>query len=434
MEISNGTILATILVEHLFYVVLMIVLLGCSAFFSGSETAFFHLSQRTVRQFAQSGKKMERLTALTLANPSRFLTALLFGNMLVNVLYFAITSMMSFQFGRSTGPVAGTLVAVSGFVLLLLFGEMLPKSLAYTNARQFCLCAAPVCYLFLKILSPLLCIIDVLIVQPAIRLFVGPLKSTGVSTKQLKTLLDSSRHQGLISGNENQLLTEILKFSFLKVRHVMQPRVEMPSCFIRTSAKSATQEMLDKNLVKIPVYTESIDSVVGFIHLRDLFLHPKRSLSKMVRHAQFVPEQKSVESLIDFFRQTKTDTAIVVDEYGGVAGWVELDDIVEQLLGPLEESSKAEPIEQIGPMEYRLQANLSIHEWMEAFGIDIKQERQVTIGGFVIALLGRIPREADEVMFQNIKFIIERVKHNRIQTIILSLGSLDEIEKDSQQR
>ena len=85
-------------------------------------------------------------------------------------------------------------------------------------------------------------------------------------------------------------------------------------------------------------------------------------------------------------------------------------------------------------MEYRLQANLSIHEWMEAFGIDIKQERQVTIGGFVIALLGRIPREADEVMFQNIKFIIERVKHNRIQTIILSLGSLDEIEKDSQQR
>ncbi len=407
------------------YIILMVVLLGCSAFFSGSETAFFHLSQRTIRQFDKSKKKLERLTAITLSNPSRFLTAMLFGNMLVNVLYFAITSTFSFQFARSAGPAAGTLVAVGGFVLLLLFGEMLPKSLAYANARQFCLCAVPACYFFLKILGPLIYAIDLLIVQPTIRLFVRPQVSGGVSTKQLKTLLDSSRRQGLISGDENQLLAEILKFSFLKVRHVMQPRVEMPSCSIRTSVNSATKEMLEKNLVKMPVYTESVDSVVGFIHLKDLFLNPKRPLSTMVRHAQFVPEQKSVESLIDFFRQTKTDAAMVVDEYGGVAGWVEQEDIMEQLLGPLENASEADPIEQIGPMKYRLQANLPIHEWMEAFGIDIKEERQVTIGGFVIALLGKIPKEGDEVVFQNIKFTVERTRQNRIQAIILSLGSLD---------
>jgi CBS domain containing-hemolysin-like protein len=430
MDIAYETILASIFVEHLLYIVFMIVLLGCSAFFSGSETAFFHLSQRTVRQFAQSGKKMERLTATTLASPSQFLTALLFGNMLVNVLYFALTSMMSFQFGRSSGPVVGTLVAMSGFFLLLLFGEMLPKSLAYKNARQFCLLTVPACYLFLKILGPLLLIIDLFIVQPTIRLFVGTPKKADISTNQLKVLLDSSRRQGLISGNENQLLAEILKFSFLKVRHVMQPRVEMPSCCVRTSVKSVTQEMLGKNITQIPVYTKSIDSIVGLIHLRDLLVHPERSLSTLVRHAQFVPEQKSVESLIDFFRQTKTDTAIVVDEYGGVAGWVELDDVMEQLLGPLEEADEGEPIEQVGSMEYRLRANLPIHEWMDAFGIDIKQERQVTIGGFVIALLGRIPKEGDEVLFKNVRFIVERVKQNRIQTILLTLSSLDETQKE----
>lgn len=418
----------------LVYILLMVVLLGCSAFFSGSETAFFHLSHRTVRQFAKSGKRLERLTATTLSNPSRFLTALLFGNMLVNVLYFALTSTISFQLARSARPAAGTLVAAGGFILLLLFGEMLPKSLAYTNARQFCLCAAPASYLFLKVLSPLICAIDLLIVQPVIRLFVRPKIRAGVSTKQLKMLLDSSRQRGTISGSENQLMTEILKFGFLKVRHVMQPRVEMPSCSIRTSVKSAIQELLGKNLVKMPVYTDSVDSVVGFIHLRDLFLHPERSLSKMVRHAQFVPEQKSVESLIDFFRQTKMDAAIVVDEYGGVAGWVEQDDIMEQLLGPLEDACQAEPIEQIGPMEYRLQANLSIHEWMDAFGIDIKQERQVTIGGVVIAMLGRIPKEGDEVIFRNIKFVVERVKQNRIRTIILSPGPPDETVEDSHKR
>jgi CBS domain containing-hemolysin-like protein len=188
--------------------------------------------------------------------------------------------------------------------------------------------------------------------------------------------------------------------------------------------------MLGKNITQIPVYTKSIDSIVGLIHLRDLLVHPERSLSTLVRHAQFVPEQKSVESLIDFFRQTKTDTAIVVDEYGGVAGWVELDDVMEQLLGPLEEADEGEPIEQVGSMEYRLRANLPIHEWMDAFGIDIKQERQVTIGGFVIALLGRIPKEGDEVLFKNVRFIVERVKQNRIQTILLTLSSLDETQKE----
>jgi putative hemolysin len=429
MEMANGTILAMYFVEHIFYIVLLIILLGSSAFFSGSETAFFNLSRRTVRQFNQSSNKIERLAAKTLINPSQLLTALLFGNMLVNILYFALTSTMSFQYAHSAGPVAGTLIAGSGFIFLLLFGEMLPKSLAYTNSHQFSLFAAPGCYLFLKTLGPLIYAFDLLIVQPVIHLFIRPQKSSGVSIKQLQILLDSSRYQGLISSNENQLLTEILKFNFLKVRHVMQPRVEMPSCSIQTSIDTAIEEMMRRNLIKMPVNTGSIDSVVGLIHLKDLLLHPKRTLSRMIRHAHFIPEQKSVESLIDFFKKTKTDTAIVVDEYGGVAGWVELDDVIEQLLGSFENVSETEPIEQIGPIQYRLQANLSIHEWMDAFGIDIKQERQVTIGGFVIALLGRIPREGDEVRFQNIRFFVESVRQNRVQTIILTLEPIDEKEE-----
>lgn len=426
METANGTILATIFIEHILSIVLLILLLGCSAFFSGSETAFFHLSQRTVRQFSESARKIERLAAKTLTNPSQLLTALLFGNMLVNILYFALTSTMSFQYGHSAGPIAGTLIAAFSFILLLLFGEMLPKSMAYMNSHQFCLYAAPACYFFLKTLGPIINMIDLLIVRPAIHLVIQPHKPSGVSMNQLKILLDSSRYQGHISGSENQMLTEILKFSFLKVRHVMQPRVEMPSCSTRTPVDQVIKEMMSKNLIKIPVNTGSIDSVVGLIHIKDLLLHPKRPLSTMIRHAHFVPEQKSVESLIDFFKKTKTNTAIVVDEYGGVAGLVELDDVIEQLLGYFENVPDMEPIEQIGPMEYRLQANLSIHEWMDAFGIDIKQERQVTIGGFVIALLGRIPKEGDEVVFQNIKFLVERVLQNRIQSIILTLGPIDQ--------
>ncbi|OQY07744.1 MAG: hypothetical protein B6I25_00905 [Planctomycetales bacterium 4572_13] len=227
------------------YILLMVVLLGCSAFFSGSETAFFQLSPRTVRQFAASKNRTERLIAATLADPGRFLTALLFGNMLINVLYFALTSTLSFQLTRSADSVAGgASIAVGGFILLLLFGEMLPKSLAYTNTHRFCLATAAVCYLLLKILGPLVSTLDWLIARPVIRLLVQPQTDTGVSTKQLKVLLDSSRQQGAISSSENQLMSEILKFSFLKVRHVMKPRVEMPACSLQMPPQAAIEKMM----------------------------------------------------------------------------------------------------------------------------------------------------------------------------------------------
>lgn len=417
----HWNMLASFYFSHLWQILLVFVLLGCSAFFSGSETAFFHLPKGLVKQFSQSELRIERLVSELLSNPNRLLTALLFGNMLVNVLYFAMTSMLSIQIGRSSGPLLGTFTATTAFALLVLIGEMLPKSLAYANTKTFSLIAAPACYMLIRVLGPLLGALDFFLILPVINLFVKKGKKTEFSVNQLKLLLESTKRQGLITSDESQLLTEILKFSFLKVRHVMQPRVEMPACPLSMPVEKVKKKMLDGKIIKMPVYTTSIDSMAGYVHLRDIFLYPNRPLAEMVQNVDYVPEQKTVESLIDFFRRTKTDMAVVVDEYGGVAGRVDLEDIIEHLLGAQEESSEYEPIEQIGPMKYRLQANLSMHDWMETFGIEARQERQTTIGGFVIALLGKIPKEGDEVSFQNIKFTIETIRHNRIGTIILSL-------------
>ncbi|MBC8378066.1 MAG: hypothetical protein H8E62_02740 [Planctomycetes bacterium] len=128
-----------------------------------------------------------------------------------------------------------------------------------------------------------------------------------------------------------------------------------------------------------------------------------------------------MESLIDFFKQTRTDIAVVVDEYGGIAGWIQFEDIIEQLLGPLEDVADRDPIEQIGPLTYRILAGLPIHDWGEAFGIDIEEQRLTTIAGFVMTLLGKIPKEGETVLFKNMKFTIEKVENNRIQSIVLSL-------------
>ena len=414
--------MTAIFFHYLWQFLAMAALLIGSAFCSGSETAFFHLSRRQVRQFAASAAPLEKLAAALLNDPNRFLTALLFGNMTVNVLYFAISSMLSIQAGRSAGVLAGTATAFVSFLILLLAGEMLPKSLAYANARQFCLFASPVCYVLLRTLSPFLGFLDHVIVQPSVRLLVHPAaRSKPVTSAQLKLLLDTSRRKGLIGDDENLLLAEILKFGYLKVRHVMQPRVEMPACSLEVSGRQMCAMMHQHQLVKIPVYTHSIDAIVGVVYLRDLLLNPAQPPSAMVRPVSYVPEQKSVESLIKFFHTNGEDMAIVVDEYGGIAGCIRFGHIAEQLLGPMEDVAGQPPIELLGPLSYRLAADLSIYDWTEAFGIDLEETHLTTIGGFVTTLLGRIPRPGDTARLKNMKFSVENVQNNRIQTVVLSL-------------
>jgi CBS domain containing-hemolysin-like protein len=174
------------------------------------------------------------------------------------------------------------------------------------------------------------------------------------------------------------------------------------------------------HLTKIPVYAGAIDNLVGLVHLREILIKEDISLDKIVRKVNFVPEQKTVESLLEFFRRSRTDTAIVVDEYGGIAGYACLEDIAEELFGQIEPASEIEPIQQRGPFEYRLAGDIPIHDWAEVFDIDLAETRQVTIGGLVTALLGRIPKSGDVARMRNLKFTVERVRKHRIETVILN--------------
>ncbi len=149
------------------------------------------------------------------------------------------------------------------------------------------------------------------------------------------------------------------------------------------------------HLTKMPVYVRSMDNIVGMVHLRQLLLKPDSSLDRLVQPVQFVPEQKTVESLLEFFRKTGTDMAVVVDEYGGIAGSVRLEDIAEELFGRMELVPGVEPIKQLGPFQYRLAGDLAIHDWADVLGVDLEETRLSTIGGLVTALLGKIPRKGD---------------------------------------
>ncbi|MGB2807227.1 MAG: hemolysin family protein [Sedimentisphaerales bacterium] len=412
--------------QNIGHIVVMIVLLGCSAFFSGSETAFFNLSRSQIKLLRKSKHRLQHLAGSLPNKPKQLLGCLLFGNMTVNVLFYAFASVLTVRMGQKVGAGAAAITAGVSFAVLLLFGEIVPKSIAYGNSRSVSIAAALPLVLCLQIFSPLQFVFRVFIVEPTLRLFLGPLKpAKPISTDEFKSLIEQVRKRGLITADENKLLGEIVELGFLKVRHVMRPRVDMIACSVTESAQTARELMLKNHMTKLPVYVRTIDNIVGLVHLRQLLLEGDRSLDRIVQRVHFVPEQKMVESLLELFRKSGTDIAIVVDEYGGIAGSVRLEDIAEELVGPIEITDGIEPIEQTGPFEYRLAGSLSIHDWADAFGINPEEAKITTIGGLVTALLGKMPKSGDVAYLEDLKFTVERVQKHRIKTVILTLKSTD---------
>jgi len=400
----------------------MAVLLAGSAFFSGAETAFFNLTRRQIKQLNDSRHNVQRLVARLLRKSGLLLTCLLLGNITVNVLFYAVSSTLVFRAKVAWGFSAAAGAALATFMALVLLGEILPKSLAYANSRSFAVATALPVFLAVQVFRPAAFAFRFLFLEPGLRILLGHRRyPKAITLNEFRSLIDLSRRRGLITEDENRLLAEVVELGFLKVRHVMQPRVDMVACEVTDPVEVAQQRMREHRLTKIPVYVRDIDKIVGMVHLRQIFLKPGVSLDKLVQPVHFVPEQKTVESLLEFFRQAAIDAAIVVDEYGGIAGSVRLEDIAEELFGGDDAARDVEPIQQLGPFEYRLSGDLPVHDWADVFGIDLDEIRVSTIGGLVTALLGHIPRKDDVAHLGNLKFTVERVSKRRIQTVVLSL-------------
>jgi putative hemolysin len=408
--------------ENLGRVLVMLLLLACSAFFAGSETAFFSLTRRQIKQLNAATGRLEKLAARLLRRSGHLLNCLLLGGMTVNVLYYAISSMLILDADHIWGWGAATALALATFILLVLFGEILPKSFVYSNARPLALAAAVPVFFVVQVFGPIAMFFRILFLEPVLRLFMErPRQSQVMTLAEFRSLVELSRRRGLLTPDENRLLAEVVDLGLLKVRHVMRPRVDMIACNVADSPDVVCKIMLDHQLTKAPVYVRNVDNVVGLVHLRQLFLRPGVPLDQLVQPVHFMPEQKTVESLLEFFRKTGTDTAVVVDEYGGIAGAVQLEDIAEELFGRMDLAAGVEPIQQLGPFEYRLAGDLAIHDWADVLGIDIDETRLSTIGGLVTTRLGKVPRKGDVTHIGNLKFTVERVRKHRIESVILTL-------------
>jgi len=306
--------------------------------------------------------------------------------------------------------------------LVILFGEIFPKLLSSRNPEKVAVIVSPLINLFSIIFYPLVELF--LIITNAFKRKI-PVAKPNLLIEEIKPLIELGGKYGVIKKEEEEIIKNLLQFPTKTVKDVMTSRVDMVAIEINTELSQIIKTIKKTGFSRLPVYQEQIDNIVGILYAKDIirFLRnrsarKKFDIKKFLKEPIFVPETMRLETLLQEFKQRKMHIAIVVDEFGGTAGLVTLQDIITEIFGEIEKE-KEKTFEKIKDNEFLLDAGLSIEEVNELLGINLKTTKSDydTIGGFILDVTGKIPREKDVINYENLKFTIEKVENRRIKKI-----------------
>lgn len=395
----------------------MPLLLAASAFFSASETALFALADSERR------RANARVTRL-LADPQALLVTVLLANLAVNVLYFSFAADLAP--GLAAHETFG--IAAASLLVLVLFGEILPKAIALQSREGVARIASGPLTVLVGAFGPVRRVL-----QRALELVMRALGDTardesGVSAETLAGVLDHSARTGLIDVREADLLAEVVELEGIRVAEILTPRVDMIALDLsdRDEERRWFQiaRALSKRLTWMPVVRGGADEVVGLVRLRDVLARPDETLESLVQPVVFVPAIASVLDLLRILRAAQSAEAVVVDEYGGTAGTVTIEDVFEEIVGDLRVEGERETTEVtvLGDGRFRVSGELSIRDWNEQFGREVVPAGFETVGGLVAALLGRIPREGDCVESGGLSIVVRAVRGRRVESVELSVA------------
>ena len=392
-----------------------------SAFFSGSETALFSLTRFQVRKLSAAHPKQGKIVSRLLLHPSRTLTTILTGNMLVNVAASSMVSMLFIKKFKETG--VGPAIGLMTF-LLLIFGEITPKTYAVRHALKVSAFAAWPLDILAMILYPLrqvLAGITNVFMRLAIRKKVT--KKPYLTEKELKTMIDVGEQDGVIEEDEKEMIQAVFEFDETEVSEVMIPRVDMLSVEGTDSVEELIQLMRKTRHTRIPVYEETIDNILGVIYTREFLVEEATELRPFIRPIIFVPETMKLDDIFLEFQSKKKDIAIVVDEYGGTSGLITMEDILEEIVGEIydEFDTPEEEIKKVSPNTYIVKGGVSLRDLNEELELDLPLEEADTLAGFLLEHLERFPKPQEKIKTGNIEFIVEHIKKNRIRLVTVKV-------------
>lgn len=403
----------------------LIVLLALSGFFSSAETSMVSVSKIRLRTLEEEGDKKAALALKILENQSKMLSAILIGNNLVNTSAASIASLIAYSFG-------GAAVSIATFIitfLILVFGEITPKTWATINADKLAIAYAPAVSLLMKILTPVIWFVNLF--SSAILKLMGIKdsdKNQSMTESELRTIVDVSHEEGVIEEDEKDMINKVFDLGDAKAKEVMVPRVHVVMAEENSTYKDLLAIFREEKFTRIPIYKEKIDNIVGIVNMKDLLMYDDFShfdMQKILRKPKFTYENKKVSELLMEMKESTFNLAIVMDEYGEFSGIVTLEDIIEEIVGDVQDEYDAheeENIVKLNNQTYDVKGYLSLHDLNDYLDLDLDSEDFDSIGGLVIDTLGRLPQTNDETILPNgIRIKVLKVEKNRIESVRLIL-------------
>lgn len=415
------------LVEQIWQVGLLCLLLVASAYFAGAETALFSLSRSQLYRLGQDHRRSARLAASLMHSPASVLTTVLLGTNIVHILYFVVSTILIINVRSQVhrGEFWAVALAVVTFIAMVIAAEIIPKTLAYVWAWRLAPPAAPILAVLDRSLRPVRRVLMAGLIDPLTRLLApAGNRRSDLAADEMSALLNLSQKRGLISADEGELLQEVLELTDLKASDIMAPRVDIVACEVNLPAGELLDLARGKHITRVPVYEGDLDHIVGVVHVKHLLADSGLTLRAAAGKIRFVPESAPLERLLVHFRATRSQLAVVVDEYGGTAGLVTLEDVLEEIVGEITEGMDHRPepvVRQVGLGQWLVDADLPIHEWADAFPTDLTGARFKTVGGFVVSLLGHIPSVGEQAEYRNVTFTVEAMRRRRIAQLRVQL-------------
>lgn len=399
-------------------VLLLVVLIALSAFFSASETAFSSYNKMRMKAEAddKKGSKARRVLSLS-ENYEKLISTILIGNNIVNIVATSVATLLFTHFIENEA-VAATVSTVVMTLAVLTFGEITPKTVAKRIADNFSKKVAEPLSVLTFIFTPLTFIFNLW--QKFVLKFFKDNEDDAVTEDEILTVVEEAAEDGEIDEQESELIKNVIKFSDLDVNDILTPRVDVAAVDINWDKERISKVFADTEFSRLPVYDETIDNISGILYQKDFFNHNDLPVSKLVKPVKFIFSSMKISRLLKLFQESKCHMVVVNDEYGGTEGIVTLEDVIESLVGEIydEHDEVIEDIVKLSEERYKVLGSTSIDKFLETFELELEEEDDdsdiTTVSGFAAHNLEKIPDEGDIFQHRNLKITITKTDSNRV--------------------
>lgn len=403
--------------------IVLLILLLLSAFFSSAETAMTTVNKIYIMSLVNEGNKRAKTLQKIIDNPGKLLSTILIGNNIVNL------SASSLATTWTTRVLGNAFVGIATGILtllVLLFGEITPKTMATLYAEKLSMAYAPVIYFLMKVLTPVIFIVNRLSNGILYILRIDPKgKQSTMTEQELRTIVDVSHEDGVIESEEKKMIYNVFDFGDSRAKDVMVPRIDMSFIDVNATYEELMESFKEDGYTRYPVYEDSTDNIIGTINMKDLLLwDPKEhfSIRNILRKPYFTYEHKSTAALLMEMKQYSVNFVIVLDEYGATAGMITMEDLLEEIVGEIRDEYDADEVEDMQEIvpdrEYTAQGSAKLDDLNEALGLKLVSEDYDSIGGYIIEKLDSFPGQGESYVTEDgVKLVVDATEKKRIEAV-----------------